>query len=171
MQEEQFYAVTFGAGWRTRGPEGPPSGQASAADAPKKRQQLTVKLPRGPPATSSSCGSAETRKFSDSATGRAYSTEKTGRLTWRNQRWRATTQQWANSGGQYTTTTSIAIIMVVIPAIFLSLLFQRSSNRYSSRLLFQRSSNRSSSRLSFQRSSNRSSSSDLTITSMHCCNM
>ena len=52
-------------------------------------------------------------------------------------------QTWANSGGQYTTTTSIAIIMVVIPAIFLSLLFQRSSNR--------------------------SSSSDLTITSMHCC--
>ena len=145
LQEEQFYAVTFGAKWGTRGPEGPPSLKVIAAAAPKKRQQLTVKLPRGPPASSSSCGSAATRKFSDWATDRAYSTEDTGRLIWRNQKWRANSQVWANSGGQYTTTTSIAIIIVVIPAIFLSLLFQRSSNR--------------------------SSSSDLIITSMHCCNM
>ena len=145
LQEEQFYSVTFGSGWRTRGPEGPPSMKASAAAAPKKRQQLKVKLPRGPPPSCTSSGKAATRNLADLNTGRAYSTQQTGRLTWRNQTWRANSQQWANSGGQYTTTTSIAIIMVVIPAIFLSLLFQRSSNR--------------------------SSSSDLTITSMHCCNM
>ena len=145
MQEEQFYAVTFGAKWGTRGPEGPASLKAGAAGAPKKRQMLTLKLPRGPPASSSSSGSASVRNFADWATERAYSTQDTGRLTWRNQKWRANSQVWANNGGQYTTTTSIAIIMVVIPAIFLSLLFQRSSNR--------------------------SSSSDLTITSMHCCNM
>ena len=143
LKEEQFYAVTFGAGWRTRGPEGPPAINAPAK--PKKKQQLTVKLPRGPQPTSSSSGNAATRNLADVATGRAYSTQESGRLTWRNQKWRATSQQWANNGGQYITTTSIAIIMAVIPAIILSLLFQRSSNR--------------------------SSSSDLTITSMHCCNM
>ena len=140
MKEEQFWSTSFGAGWKLRGPEGPPAFSTTAAD-------ICVRPPDfpGPPATSSSRGDHAARRYSDAATGRAYSTQSTGRLTWRNQTWRANTQQWAISGGQYTTTTSIAIIMVVIPAIFLSLLFQRSSNR--------------------------SSSTDLTITSMHCCNM
>ena len=101
LREEQYWSEQFAhwseqceSRWAIRGPRGPPP-----KDAPETHIARPVNYP-GPPAERTS-RTGQGRARADELVGRAYSTEQGGRLTWRNQRWRANSQKWANSGGRY----------------------------------------------------------------------